>query len=74
VFWNRESIEEHWQMMRGQYEGLLTPVLNRLQKCPAVGRFVLPGFLQLRRKIDAYCTSMEAFESEGNKRFLLPLK
>jgi hypothetical protein len=74
VFWNRESIEEHWQMMRGQYEGLLTPVLNRLQKCPAVGRFVLPGFLQLRRKIDAYCTSMEAFESEGNERFLLPLK
>lgn len=65
AFWNKETINQHWQQMRGQYGALLGPVLNTLQKCPAMGRFQLDSLRLMRLSIEQHCATIETFESAG---------
>ena len=64
-FWNKETINEHWSMKKGQFQSLLGPVLNRLQKCPEMGKFELQSITDLRNNIEKYCSTIEYFESTG---------
>lgn len=66
AFWNKETINQHWQQMRGQYGALLGPVLNTLQKCPAMGRFQLDSLRLMRLSIEQHCATIETFEAAGN--------
>mmetsp|Transcript_47799 Transcript_47799/g.94636 ORF Transcript_47799/g.94636 Transcript_47799/m.94636 type:complete len:1169 (-) Transcript_47799:69-3575(-) len=64
AFWNRETINEHWQAKRGHFEAFLGPMLNSLQKMRAMGKFESPGIHHLRRNIEQYCTSIREFETQ----------
>ena len=67
VFWNKETILVDWQEMRGQYDKLLGPVLNRLQKSPEMGRYITDSLLDLRRNVNQYCGTIETFEEAGER-------
>lgn len=64
VFWDQEELENHWQLMKGQYTTLLMPTLNKVNKMRAV---MVKGdaFNELRRHVDKYCDTLKGFEEKG---------
>ena len=67
VFWDKETINAHWQQKKGQFEGVVGAVLQSLQKCTASGLHGVRGLADLRRNIEKHCATIKLFESTGNE-------
>mmetsp|Transcript_8580 Transcript_8580/g.14464 ORF Transcript_8580/g.14464 Transcript_8580/m.14464 type:complete len:1179 (-) Transcript_8580:110-3646(-) len=66
VFWDKNTIDEHWRFQKGQYGTLLGPVLNALQKNSTSG-FRLDHLHHLRVNVEQHCETIGTFETAVRK-------